>query len=82
MRMKRHDQAHELLREELKRIREHAGPDGEKISQEKLAENLGTKQSFISKYEKGERNLDFIEVLQVLRALNHDPADLIKKLGV
>ena len=77
MRIDIYDKPHEQLRKELKAIRVGAG-----LSQEKLAELLGTKQSFISKYERGERNLDFIEVVLVCRACGYDPAELARQLKV
>lgn len=70
-----YDKQHETLRKELKAIRIAAG-----LSQEQLADQLGTKQSIVSKYERGERNLDFIEVVKVCRACGFDPNDLIKNL--
>lgn len=48
------------------------------LTQEDLARRLGRRQQFVSKYESGERRLDFIEVLDVARALGLDPNDLIR----
>jgi len=39
------------------------------ISQEGLARRLNVHQSFISKYESGERRLDILELRQVCNAL-------------
>lgn len=77
MRIRKYDKYHERLRKELRAIR--VGAD---LTQEQLAEQLGTKQAFISKYERGERNLDFIEVLQVCSACGYDPMKLIAKMKV
>jgi len=77
MRIRKYDKYHEKLRKELRAIR--VGAD---LTQEQLAEQLGTKQAFISKYERGERNLDFIEVLQVCSACGYDPMKLIAKIKV
>jgi transcriptional regulator with XRE-family HTH domain len=77
MRIRKYDKYHERLRKELRAIR--VGAD---LTQEQLAEQLGTKQAFISKYERGERNLDFIEVLQVCSACGYDPVKLITKMKV
>jgi transcriptional regulator with XRE-family HTH domain len=77
MRIRKYDKYHEKLRKELRVIR--VGAD---LTQEQLAEQLGTKQAFISKYERGERNLDFIEVLQVCSACGYDPMKLIAKIKV
>ena len=45
-----------------------------------LANVLGRPQSFISKYERGERRLDFVEVLEIAAALRADACDLIGEL--
>jgi len=37
-----------------------------------LAEKLGKPQSFVSKYERGERRLDFIEFMSLAEALSLD----------
>lgn len=50
------------------------------ITQTQLARFLGRPQSFVSKYENGERRLDVIEFLEITEALNIDPCELIKKL--
>lgn len=42
------------------------------VTQEALAESLGMPQSYVSKYELGERRLDLVETLQICRALNVD----------
>jgi transcriptional regulator with XRE-family HTH domain len=50
------------------------------LTQVDLAERLSRPQSFVSKYENGERRLDVIEFLQVARAIGIDPLKFIKKL--
>lgn len=50
------------------------------ITQQVLAERLGKPQSFVSKYESGERRLDLIEFLEVAEALQFDPFEFIQKL--
>jgi len=52
--------------------------DSKKIRQQKLAEKLGKHQSFIAKYEGGERRLDVIEFIAIARALGADPVKLFK----
>jgi len=39
---------------------------------------LGEHQSFVAKYEGGERRLDIIEFVAIARALRADPVDLLK----
>lgn len=46
------------------------------LTQNQLAEKLGKPQSFVSKYESGERRLDFIEVLDLAECLNFDVGNL------
>ncbi|GJM14310.1 MAG: hypothetical protein DHS20C12_27130 [Pseudohongiella sp.] len=38
------------------------------LRQVELAEKLGKHQSYVSKYERGERKLDYLEVVEVLEA--------------
>jgi transcriptional regulator with XRE-family HTH domain len=49
-------------------------------TQTQLAERLGRPQSFVSKYENGERRLDLIEFLDIAATLEIDPFDFIKEL--
>ena len=44
----------------LKEIRQKRG-----VTQVELAEKLGVPQSFVSKYESGERQLDILELRQI-----------------
>lgn len=50
------------------------------LTQVSLAKRLGRPQSFVSKYERGERRLDVIEFLEVARALSLDPVRIIHEL--
>lgn len=50
------------------------------LTQADLAKKLGRLQSFVSKYERGERRLDVIEFLEVAHALDIDPSDFIRRL--
>ena len=52
-----------------------------KLTQADVASRLGKPQSFVSKYETGERRLDVIEFLAVCKALEIRPADVLKALG-
>jgi transcriptional regulator with XRE-family HTH domain len=64
-----HSPEHQKLRELLIAARKKAG-----LTQAEVAERLGRPQSFVAKYEGGERRLDVIEFIAVARALQADPA--------
>lgn len=51
-----------------------------KFSQTTLAKELGHVQTFVSKYERGERRLDLVEFLDIAKALGIDPHQIIVKL--
>ena len=59
--------ADELFRALLREIRVDKG-----VTQVQLAERLGSLQSYVSKYETGERRLDFVETTEVCDALGID----------
>jgi len=59
------------LIEMLVAVRHDAG-----VRQQKLAAKLGKPQSFIAKYEGGERRIDLIEFIAIARALGADPVRL------
>ncbi|MEH2347142.1 MAG: helix-turn-helix transcriptional regulator [Nostoc sp.] len=50
------------------------------LTQSELSAKLSRPQSYISKYERGERRLDLIEFLEVAEALQIEPATFISKL--
>jgi transcriptional regulator with XRE-family HTH domain len=50
------------------------------LTQEKLAKRLGKPQSFVAKYEGGERRLDVIEFLWIARAIGTDPIRILRAL--
>ena len=43
-----------------------------------MAKKLGRPQSFIAKYEGGERRIDVIEFIEIARALDADPVRLFR----
>ena len=50
------------------------------LSQSQLAKKLTRPQSFVSKYERGERRLDVIEFEQVAEALGIPTIQFLRKL--
>jgi len=49
-----------------------------RVTQAALAGTLGRPQSFVAKYESGERRLDVAEFVGIARALDADPFKLLK----
>lgn len=67
---------HRRLIELLVSAREKAG-----LTQQQLAERLGKPQSFVAKYEVGERRIDVIEFLAITRALDVDAARAVREMS-
>jgi len=70
-----YSQQYQRLCELLIEARRKAG-----LTQVEVAERLGRPQSFVAKYEGGERRLDVVEFVAVVRALGLDPKELIDRL--
>jgi transcriptional regulator with XRE-family HTH domain len=51
------------------------------LTQVEVAARLARPQSYVSKYENGERRLDVVEFLEVAQAISFDPIALIRKLN-
>ena len=43
------------------------------VTQQQLADRLKKPQSFVAKYERGERRIDVAEFIAIMRALDADP---------
>lgn len=56
----------------MKRMRIEAG-----LRQVDLAMRLDRPQSFVAKYESGERRLDFVEFIEIAEALGFDPVEFL-----
>ncbi len=69
-------QPYTVLTQQLIAARMAAG-----LTQVELAKRMGKPQSFISKYENAERRLDVVEFMLVCRALDADPARIVKVIG-
>jgi len=50
------------------------------LTQAELSSRLNRPQSFVSKYERGERRLDVVEFREVAGALGVDPVQFLAKL--
>ncbi|HEV2564325.1 MAG TPA: helix-turn-helix transcriptional regulator [Microvirga sp.] len=70
-----YSQQYQRLCELLIEARRNAG-----LTQVEVAERLGKPQSFVAKYEGGERRLDVVEFIAVAQALGLDPKALIDRL--
>ena len=51
-----------------------------KLTQHEIAKRLNKPQSYISKYESGERRLDIIELLKITDALGADVIPIVKEI--
>lgn len=68
----RYDRFKELLAERRRAVG---------LTQADLAIRLARPQSFVSKYERGERRIDVIEFLEVAQAIGFDPAEFLRELN-
>ena len=50
------------------------------LTQADLSASLARPQSFVSKYERGERRLDIIEFLEIAEVLGFDPGAFLGRL--
>lgn len=62
-----------LFRKLLIKAREQA-----QLTQSQVAQRLGVPQSYVSKYERGERRLDFTEFLELADILAINPTEFIE----
>lgn len=67
---------YKLLASELKSLREKSN-----LTQTQLSEHLDKPQSYVSKYECGDRYLTFIEVLAICEVIQVNPNAIIDKMG-
>lgn len=68
---------YERLRATLRQLRTERG-----LSQERLAEILGVRQIWISRYELGERRLDVVELADIARGLGVTVAEILDRAGI
>lgn len=75
MPVSRHTARYKRLQTALKAARKAAG-----LTQAQVGERLGRPQSYVNKYETGERRIDVIELLDLARVLKFDVKDLLRDL--
>jgi transcriptional regulator with XRE-family HTH domain len=51
------------------------------LTQQELAARLSRPQSFVAKYEGGERRIDVVEFTTICRAISVDSVEIIRKLA-
>jgi transcriptional regulator with XRE-family HTH domain len=52
------------------------------LSQEALADFAGIDRSHMGKLERGERNITFLNIMRIARAIQCVPSDLFKEIGL
>lgn len=70
-----HSPEYKRLLELLAGLRQKAG-----LTQRDLAERLGVHHSWVAKVEIGERRLDAIETIRLIKILGGDPIKVIRRL--
>lgn len=51
------------------------------LTQHDVAAKLGKPQSFVAKYETGERHIDVLDLINIARALNFEPGRFVTKIA-
>lgn len=64
------------LLEALVKLRQQAG-----LTQRDLAGQLGVQPSWVAKVELGERRLDVVETLRLVKRLGGDPVKIVRQLA-
>lgn len=52
------------------------------LSQEALADHAGIDRSHMGKIERGERNITFLNIVRIARAVQCSPSDLLIEAGL
>lgn len=71
-----HTKRYQLFIKLLREAREKAG-----LTQQQVADALEQPQSYVAKYEKGERRLDVVEFLEVCEAIEISSNSILRKLS-
>lgn len=70
-----YSQRYRRFREALADSRRNAG-----LSQQEVARRLGKPQSYVSKFETGERRLDVVEFLDIADVIGVDPIKFVRSI--
>jgi transcriptional regulator with XRE-family HTH domain len=70
-----HSAKYALFRQLMTQQRKAAG-----LTQAELARRLRKPQSFVAKYETGERRLDLVEFLEIMVKVGRDPLEIVAAL--
>jgi transcriptional regulator with XRE-family HTH domain len=76
MRRSVHSRAYKVLCKRLVAARHSA-----ELSQQQLAKKLGRHQSYVAKYEGGERRIDIIELAEIASILKLDLVAVVKEVS-
>ena len=76
-RASRKQRERKILLEVVRELRRQAN-----FTQDQLARSMGVKQAFISKYETGERRLDFLDLIAICDALGVSIVTFAEKFEV
>ena len=71
-----HTRQYRVFLDWLIRARKDAG-----LTQQQVADKLGRPQSFVAKYEGGERRLDVVEFVEIANLLEVDPHSIIEVIS-
>ena len=81
------DQAEERMKKSLYTERNQvlleqlvAARNAANLAQQEVADLLGKPQSFVAKYESGDRRLDVVEFLEIADLIGFDAVKILKKI--
>jgi transcriptional regulator with XRE-family HTH domain len=72
-----YEQSYTVFTNLLKEERKKSG-----MTQAQLAKKLRRPQSYVSKYERGDRRLDVVEFLEIARVIGFEPNKVLQKLNL
>jgi transcriptional regulator with XRE-family HTH domain len=70
-----HTELYQRFRAQLAAERKQAG-----MTQDVVARKLSKPQSYVAKYERGERRLDIVELMEISAAIGFDPVRFVERL--